>query len=97
MLIKVLAHNQNLIEENQKIVKQNQKLANQVQQLTQQVAELKKNRIKNSRNSNQPPSQDKLGERQKIRKKKKPTGRKQGGQKGHKGHYLTVNLHQLTR
>lgn len=80
LLVTVLAHNQKLIE-------QNQKLTDQIKQLTQQVAELKKELDKNSRNSNQPPSQDKLGERQKIRKKKKSTGRKKGGQKGHKGHY----------
>lgn len=79
LLVTVLAHNQKLLE-------QNQKLTGQVELLTRQVAELKKELDKNSRNSNEPPSKDRLGERGKIRKKKKPTGRLKGAQKGHKGH-----------
>lgn len=63
----------------------NAQLEAQVKELTQLVAELKEERNKNSRNSNKPPSSDALGERRKIRKARKPSGRKAGGQMGHKG------------
>jgi transposase len=56
-------------------------------ELKKQVEELTRKQNENSSNSNKPPSSDGLGERRKIRKKKKPTGRKQGAQNGHKGHY----------
>lgn len=87
ILAKSLVQNTILAENNEKLVGQNKKLAAQVEKLTRKVAELIEEQDKNSRNSNKPPSSDGFGDRRKIRKKKKPTGRKKGGQKGHKGHY----------
>ncbi len=53
--------------------------------LTEQVAELKRELGKNSSNSHKPPSSDGVGRRKSVRKPKKPSGRKRGGQPGHKG------------
>ena len=80
LLATVIARNAELLERNAELTEQNTRL-------TRQVAELSKDRGKNSRNSNKPPSSDSLKDRRKIRKRKKPTGRKRGGQKGHKGHF----------
>ena len=97
LLRKALMRDVALKEENERLAKQlaematqNELLATQVAELTRQVAELVKAQNKNSRNSNSPPSGDGLSERKKIRKKKKPTGRKRGGQKGHEGHYRAL-------
>ena len=81
-----LMQNVTLTEQNASLVAQNEKLATQVEELALRVKDLLEDRDKNSRNSNKPPSSDGLGDRRKIRKQKKPTGRKRGGQKGHKGH-----------
>jgi len=50
--------------------------------LKEQVKELTEKLGTNSSNSSKPPSQDPF----RPSRKKQPTGRKQGGQKGHKGH-----------
>jgi len=47
------------------------------------IAELRARLGQNSRNSNKPPSSDGPGVK---RERKEPTGRKPGGQPGHKGH-----------
>lgn len=70
----------------ERLITQNDRLMERVAEVNRKVAEPTAKRDENSRNSNKPPSSDGLGERRKIRKKKKPTGRKRGGQKGHKGH-----------
>ena len=64
---------------------QNAILSEQIIALQKQVEELTRLLNKNSSNSHKPPSSDGLGKRKSIRKKKKPTGRKRGGQPGHKG------------
>ena len=94
LLAKTLAHNATLVGHNATLVghnatltKQNEKLAARVDELSRAVAKLIQEQDKNSRNSNKPPSSDNFGDRQEIRKKKKPTGRKKGGPKGHEGHY----------
>jgi transposase len=51
--------------------------------LIEQVAELRERVNKNSRNSSKPPSSD--GPAAPPRQKRKPSGRKRGGQKGHAG------------
>jgi len=64
-------------------------LQEQVQMLTQRVAKLEEQINKNSRNSSKPPSSDglkKLGPKPKSLRKQ--SGKKPGGQKGHKGHTL---------
>jgi transposase len=53
-------------------------LANRVEDLTRELG-------KNSSNSAKPPSSDALADRRNIRKAKPPSGRKRGGQPGHKG------------
>jgi transposase len=85
-----------LFSQNQALIQQNQALTLQVQTLTQQlnealaeiqtlraeVKDLKEKLNTNSSNSSKPPSQDPF----RNRKAKKPTGGKQGAQKGHLGH-----------
>jgi transposase len=55
----------------------------QIQQLTARVEKLERELRKNSRNSSQPPSQDRP---KPPPRPKGPSGRKQGGQLGHEGH-----------
>jgi len=62
-------------------------LQEQVQELTQRVTQLEDQIAKNSRNSGKPPSSDGLN-KPKPKSLRKKTGKKQGGQKGHKGHHL---------
>lgn len=56
----------------------------QLEQLKKQVAELREQVNRNSKNSSQPPSSDGPGKQ--VDKKKTKSGKKRGGQKGHKGH-----------
>lgn len=62
--------------------RENQALREENQVLKTEIKELKEKLNTNSSNSSKPPSQDPF----RPRRKKKSTGRKQGGQKGHKGH-----------
>ena len=56
-----------------------------IERLAARVAELEARLAQNSSNSGKPPSSDPPGERGE-RPKPKPSGRKRGGQPGHKGH-----------
>jgi transposase len=60
--------------------------AARIAELTAEVEELKRLIGRNSNNSSMPPSRDSPQAR-KERSKKKASGRKQGGQKGHPGHH----------
>ncbi len=63
----------------------------QLEILTQRVSKLEEQISKNSRNSSKPPSTDGLNKpkgKKKTKSLRKKTGKKQGGQKGHKGHHL---------
>lgn len=76
---------QGYLARNAQLARENEELRTQVQTLTKQVEALTRERNKNSSNSNKPPSSDSFSDRKKIRRRKKPTGRKRGGQPGHKG------------
>ena len=63
------------------------KLTAMVTQLAARVAELEERVNANSRNSSLPPSKDPPGT---LRSPKQPTGKKKGGQPGHKGAYRAL-------
>ncbi|NLZ54024.1 MAG: IS66 family transposase [Thermoanaerobacteraceae bacterium] len=63
-------------------------LNNQVDALKVEIKELKARLDKNSRNSNKPPSTDEFIKPKSQRKK---SGKKTGGQKGHKGHTMKMS------
>lgn len=76
---------QTLLARNEELARENEELRAQIEALSKQVETLTRERNKNSSNSNKPPSSDNLGDRRKIRRRKKSTGKKRGGQPGHKG------------
>ncbi len=80
------------VQQNTALAEQSAALAEQVKilteqnaALTEQVAELTRQLGKNSSNSHKPPSSDGVGRRKSTRKPKRRSGRKRGGQPGHKG------------
>lgn len=78
--------NEALLARNAELTEQVQELTARCEALAKQVDELIRERNKNSSNSNKPPSSDNISDRRSIRRRKKRSGKKRGGQPGHKGH-----------
>jgi len=74
-----------VVEQNTALTGEIATLTEQNTMLTEQVTELTRELGKNSSNSHKPPSSDGVGRRKSVRKPKKRSGRKRGGQPGHKG------------
>lgn len=60
-----------------------------IEQLTKEISELKARLNQNSQNSSNPPSSDKFG-KPNPKSLRKPSGKKAGGQQGHKGSSLQI-------
>jgi len=70
---------------------ENKRLREEIVQLRQRIKEMEALLKQNSRNSNWPSSRDKSRKRPKPKSLRRKTGRKVGGQEGHKGHTLKFN------
>ena len=81
----------NLMEQNAALITQVANLTATVASLTQTIKELQAQINKNSKNSSKPPSSDGYKKANKNRSLREKTGRKTGGQKGHKG--VNMKLH----
>jgi len=78
----LFSQNQTLIQQVETLTVQLQEALAEIKLLRAEVKDLKDKLNTNSSNSSKPPSQDPY----RSTKKKKPTGRKQGGQPGHTGY-----------
>ncbi len=83
MSLSLERQSQNMEQQSQTINQLNQT----IKQLTQTITELKEQLGKNSKNSSKPPSSDGPAKPKSLRKK---SGKKPGGQKGHKGNGLSL-------
>ncbi len=70
------------------LLAQENRHAAEIAALTARIAELERRLGLNSRNSGKPPSSDGLKKPPRTRSLRQPSGRKPGGQKGHKGETL---------
>jgi transposase len=70
------------------LLAQERRHAAEIAALTAGIAELERRLGLNSRNSGKPPSSDGLKKPPRTRSLRQPSGRKPGGQKGHKGETL---------
>lgn len=87
--IEALARLIAMSEENKRLKERNAELEKQVDALRAKLDELEVRLAQNSSNSNQPPSSDSPAQRE-ARPNRPATGRKRGGQPGHKGWKRTL-------
>lgn len=87
-----------LRRENERLKQENQELRELLKQVTERliaaeekIKQLSEQIKQNSRNSNWPSSRDKNRQKPKPKSLRRKTGRKAGGQEGHKGHTLAIN------
>ena len=80
-----------VMKQNETSLEQNRKLNLTIESLQEEIKELKRQLGQNSNNSSKPPSSDGYKKANKNRSLREKTGRKTGGQKGHKG--VNMKLH----
>ncbi len=77
-----------LLEQNAQLISQISSMQKTIDELTKTIARLEEKLNKNSKNSSKPPSSD--GFKKQDRSLREKSGKKQGGQTGHKGTTLSV-------
>lgn len=84
----LLEQNKALLEQNKALTEEINRLNQTVNELSQTIKELNEKLNKNSKNSSKPPSSD--GLKKSTKSLRGSSGKKQGGQTGHEGTYLSV-------
>ena len=86
----LVRQNQILIEQNNALMEQVDTLNKTIEELNGTIRELREQLNKSSGNSSKPPSSDGLKKKPATKSLRGKSGKKPGGQNGHKGKYLSV-------